>query len=51
MKYFSDVVSLPSETTKVNVLVKLCGGRFSYETVSVIGLQIFDHIEYLHSLG
>ena len=63
MKYFSDVVSLPNETTKVNVmvmeklgydlaqLVELCGGRFSNETVGVIGLQILDHIEYLHSHG
>ena len=32
-------------------LVELCGGRFSNETVGVIGLQILDHIEYLHSHG
>ena len=32
-------------------LFKLCKRKFSKRTVAMIGIQILDHIKYLHSLG
>ena len=29
-------------------LLKLCGGKFSKKTVTLIGLQLIDRIEFLH---
>lgn len=32
-------------------LMKLCGGRFSKKTGLMVGLQILDRIETIHSCG
>ena len=32
-------------------LFKLCKRKFSQRTVAMIGIQILDHIKYLHSRG
>ncbi|MCL4116824.1 UNVERIFIED_CONTAM: hypothetical protein GTU68_014476, partial [Idotea baltica] len=32
-------------------LRKVCGGRFSLKTTLMLGLQMLERIEYLHSCG